>query len=222
MRRSLLAFAGIATSLATIAAVRFGGWATVSVQTVPDYFVVGKPTELTFTVRQHAVSPLTDLSPEVVATSGRREVAAKARNVGSGRYRVDLTVPETGDWRVVINSGFGRSRGELLPIRALAASPATAIAMTDADRGRVLFAGKACVTCHVHSGVDIKGEASDAGPDLTDKRFAPQYLAQFLNDPSIKPASDSRKGQMPRPDLRAADIPLLVAFINAERKTASK
>jgi cytochrome c551/c552 len=219
MKRSTLAFVGIAVSLATIAAARFGGWAVVSVQSVPDYLVVGKATELTFSVRQHAVEPLTGLSPEVVATSGRREITAKARDIGSGRYRVDLTVPEAGDWRIVINSGFGKSRGQLLPIRALASAPSTAIAMTDADRGRVLFAAKACVTCHVHANVELKGDLNDFGPELTDKRFAPQYLAQFLNDPSIKPATPG-KGQMPRPDLRAADVPLLVAFINAERRTA--
>lgn len=221
MKRSTLALVGIVASLTTVAAVRFGGWATVSVQSVPDYLVVGKATELTFSVRQHAVEPLIGLSPEIVATSARNEITVKARDIGSGRYRADVTVPATGDWRIVINSGFGKSRGELLPIRAYASAPAT-IAMTDADRGRVLFAAKACVTCHVHGGVDIKGEANDAGPDLTEKRFAAQYLAQFLNNPSIKPASDPRKGQMPRPDLRSADIPLLVAFINAERRTATK
>jgi cytochrome c551/c552 len=220
MKRSTLGVIGVATAIATIAAVRFGGWAVVTVESVPDYLVVGKATTLTFAIRQHAVTPMTDLTPEVVATSGRREITAKARNVGSGRYRADVSVPETGDWRIVINTGFGKSRGQLLPIKALAAEPATQVAMTDADRGRVLFAAKACITCHIHGGLDIKGDWNDFGPDLTDKRFAPQYLAQFLADPSIKPAGP--RGQMPRPDLRSPDIPLLVAFINSERKTASR
>ncbi len=221
MKRSTLLLAGIAASLATMAAARFGGYATVSVESVPDYFVVGTPTTLTFSVRQHGVSPLTDLSPEIVAAAGKREVTVKARNVGSGRYRADLSVPEAGEWRVVINSGFGKSTGQLLPIRALASAPVTTVAMADADRGRVLFAAKACVTCHVHGSVELRGQMSDVGPDLTDKRFAPQYLAQFLNDPSIKPATPG-KGQMPRPDLRATDVPLLVAFINSERRAAAK
>jgi cytochrome c551/c552 len=217
----MLGVIGVAAALATIAAVRFGGWAVVTVESVPDYLVVGKATTLTFGIRQHAVTPMTDLSPEIVATSGKREVRVQARNVGSGRYRADLSVPEAGDWRIVINTSFGKSRGQLLPIKALASEPAAQIAMTDADRGRVLFAAKGCVTCHVHGGVDIKGDWNDFGPELTDKRFAPQYLAQFLNDPSIKPATPG-KGQMPRPDLKATDIPLLVAFINSERRTAAR
>jgi len=221
MQKRTLGVIGVVATLATVAAVRFGGWAVVTVESVPDYLVVGKATTLSFGIRQHAVTPMTDLTPEIVATSGRREVTARARNMGSGRYRADLSVPETGDWRIVINTGFGKSRGQLLPIKALAAEPATVVATTDADRGRILFAAKGCVTCHVHGGVDIKGDWNDFGPELTDKRFAPQYLAQFLNDPSIKPATPG-KGQMPMPDLRPADIPLLVAFINSERKTASR
>lgn len=221
MKRSSLGVWALGAALATVGAVRFGGWAVVTVESVPDYLVVGKTTTLTFAIRQHAVTPLTDLEPEVIAKSGSRKVSTKARNVGSGRYRADLSVPESGDWRITIESGFGASRGLLLPIKALAAEPATQIAMTDAQRGRVLFAAKACVTCHVHADVDLEGQMQNVGPDLTDKRFAAQYLAQFLNDPSIKPATPGR-GQMPRPDLRPADVPLLIAFINSERKTASR
>jgi cytochrome c551/c552 len=222
MKRSTLGCIGVAAAIATIAAIRFGGWAVVTVVSVPDYLVVNKPTTLTFAVRQHAVTPLTDLEPEIVAKAGGRKITVKARNVGSGRYRGEVSVPESGDWSITIESGFGASRGLLLPIKALAAAPTTTIAITEAERGRVLFAAKACVTCHIHGDVDLKGQMQNVGPELTGRRFAPQYLAQFLNDPSIKPASSPAQGQMPRPDLRPADVPLLVAFINSERKTASR
>ena len=221
MKRSTLGIIGITTALATVAAIRMGGWAVVAVESVPDYLVVGKPTELVFSVRQHGVTPMSDLSPTIVASSGRREITSRATLLPNARYRADLSVPETGTWRVVINTGFGRSRGTLLPIQALASAPPTPITLTDADRGRVLFAAKGCVTCHIHGSVDVRGEVTDVGPELTDKRFAPTYLAQYLADPSIKPANGTG-ARMPRPDLRGADIPLLVAFINAERKTASR
>jgi len=220
MKRSMLGVIGVAATLTTVAAVRFGGWAVVTVESVPDYLVVGEPAELVFSVRQHGVNALPDLSPTMVATSGRREVTAKATRLPGPRYRLEFTVPETGDWRVMINSGFGISTGTLLPIKALAAAPAT-VALTDADRGRILFAAKGCVTCHIHGGVDIRGQLADVGPELTDKRFAPSYLKDFLNDPSIKPPSKPNV-TMPKPDLRPADIPLLIAFINAERRTANR
>ncbi len=221
MKRSVPGVLGIAAALATVAAIRIGGWAVVNVESVPDYLVVGKPTEFMFTVRQHGVNLLGDLSPTLVATSGRREVTARATRLPNARYRAELSVPETGDWRVVIHSGFGRSKGTLLPIKALASPPSSAIVASEADRGRILFAAKGCVTCHIHGGVDASGEVSDVGPDLTDKRFAPTYLANYLADPSIKPANGTG-ARMPRPDLRPADVPLLIAFINSERKTVSR
>jgi cytochrome c551/c552 len=221
MKRSTLGVMGLTAAVATLAAVRFGGWAVVTVESVPEYLVVGKPTEIVFTVKQHAVDPLSDLSPTIVATSGRREVTVKATRLPKARYRAELVVPETGDWKVVVNSGFNESKGSLLPIKALAAAPVAAV-LTDAERGRFLFAGKGCVTCHVHDGVDLKGQLQDFGPDLSDKRFAASYLADFLNNPSIKPSSRPNGAQMPKVELRPAEVPLLVAFINSERKTAQR
>jgi mono/diheme cytochrome c family protein len=219
MKRNTLAGAGLALALMTIAAVRIGGWAVVTVESVPDYLVVGKATTLNFVVKQHAVSLMTDLNPTVTAKSGRREVKAHTVRSGSG-YRAEFTVPEAGDWKVDIESGFGRSGSTLVPIKAIAAG-AQPVVLSEVDRGRVLFAAKACATCHVHGDVGIKGELNDFGPELTTRRFAAAYLTDFLKDPSIKPA-ERGKAQMPKPDLRAADIPLLIAFINSERKTAAK
>lgn len=220
MKRLTLAVAGLGLAMTTIAAVRLGGWAVVTVDSVPDYLVVGKATTLSFMVRQHAVTVLSDLSPVVTATSGRRDVAARTSRV-SGGYRTEVTVPAAGDWQIKIASGFGRSGSTLLPIRAVDAGSPPPAPLPEAERGRSLFAAKGCVTCHVHGDVAIKGELSDFGPDLTTKRFAAQYLAQFLADPSIKPA-EKDKSQMPKPDLRQGDIAPLIAFINSERKTATR
>jgi hypothetical protein len=60
------------------------------------------------------------------------------------------------------------------------------------------------------------GEVSTLGPDLTERRFPPDYLARFLADPSIKPAANGRR--MPSLGLRAKDIAPLVAFLNAEQR----
>jgi hypothetical protein len=63
--------------------------------------------------------------------------------------------------------------------------------------------------------VPITGELSDFGPNLTDRRFAPDYLARFLADPSIKPPTNDKR--MPNLGLREKDIAPLIAFINAEQ-----
>lgn len=222
MRRSLLVAAGVAACVLTIAAARFGGWAVVAVEQPPEYLVVGKSTTLTFTVRQHGINLLTDLAPSIVARSGSREVTARATPMIGGRYRAAVAVPATGDWQVTINSGFGRSRGSLLPIRAVDSTAAAPAAFGAYERGQMLFAAKGCITCHVHGGVDARGEISDFGPDLTSRRFAASYLEEFLRDPSIKPPNTENGARMPKPDLRTADIGPIVAFINAERRTAGK
>ena len=85
----------------------------------------------------------------------------------------------------------------------------------------MLFAAKGCVTCHVHGGVDIKGQLANFGPNLTARRFPAQYLAQFLADPSIKPPASANGARMPNLALKQADIASLIAFINDERKLTS-
>jgi hypothetical protein len=61
---------------------------------------------------------------------------------------------------------------------------------------------------------------NDFGPDLTERRFAADYLARFLADPTIKPPSNGKR--MPNPGLREKDIAPLVAFINADRRVTTR
>ena len=148
-------------------------------------------------------------------------MVSSASRASNGGYRAELTVPRAGEWRIEIESGFGNSKGFLLPLRALASTDPLPAPLGEADRGRVYFAAKGCVNCHVHADVDLRGVMHDFGPELTNRRFAASYLAQFLADPSIKP-QDGDKPRMPSPNLRPADIAPLIAFINAERKTANR
>ena len=219
MKQLTLGISSLAALIATAAAVRFGGWAVVNVENPPEYLVAGRPTELRFMVRQHAVTVLSDLAPVVIARSGSARIESRASRTPNGGYRAELTVPRAGEWRVEIESGFGPSKGMLLPLKALTSTDPLPAPLPDAERGRVYFAAKACVNCHVHGDIDLRGAMSDFGPELTNRRFAPQYLALFLADPSIKP-QDGDKPRMPNPNLRPADIAPLIAFINAERRTA--
>jgi cytochrome c2 len=222
MRKRAFGAAAIGLALTTIAAVRMGGWAVVSVKDAPDHFVVDKPATFDFVVRQHGVTPLDGLEPSITARKGVRWVTGKVVSTQtSGTYRATIAVPSTGDWTVTIESGFGPSKGRLLPKRAIAANEAPP-AIAESERGRQVFASAGCVTCHVHGGVDMKPLWAMKAPELTNKRFAADYLAKFLADPSIKPQSPGMGMQMPNPGLRQSEIVSLIAFINNERKVAAR
>ncbi len=105
-----------------------------------------------------------------------------AITVEDGQYTARLTVPEAGRWTITIHSGFGKSDVTLLPLPALAPGAPTPAALSDAERGRRLFVAKGCVTCHLHRAVNETSIA--VGPELTTRRFAPEYLARFLAEPS--------------------------------------
>ena len=89
-----------ALALAALAgtAFTFGGWCVVTVEDLPEYVTVGKPTEITFNVRQHGVSLLNFLHPTIFAKSGEVEVKADATPAkGLGRYTATLVVPKDGN-----------------------------------------------------------------------------------------------------------------------------
>lgn len=200
----------------------FGGWAVVSVANAPDSWIAGKPLQLSWQVRQHGVTVLRGLKPTIEARSGSRVIQGTASDYdadGIREYRGQLTFPSEGDWQVTITSGFGRSKAVLVPFRVVDART-TPPSISDSERGRRMFASLGCVSCHVHRDVDIKGELSDFGPDLSEKKFPASYLAQFLAKPSIKPPTNGR--QMPNPGLKQKDIATLIAFINAERRVTSR
>ncbi len=210
----------VVVALSSIAAARFGGWAVVSVEDVPDYLVAGKLTVFDFKVRQHGEHAMDDLKPEFTAHKGFRSVDGRVWQTPKGGYRASLTVPEPGDWQITIEPKFGRSKGELLPIRAFD-STAKPAPLGDFERGRRMFAARGCVTCHVHRDVDIKGELSKYAPDLSNRRFPAEYLAQFLANPSIKPLTQNGE-RMPNLGLRQREIAALVAFINGPSQVSTR
>jgi len=213
---------GSALAFTTIAAARLGGWAVVTVENPPDYLVAGKATELTFTVRQHGMTLLSDLRPIIeVRSAGRRATSSAWPIQQAGRYRGTITVPDTGTWQITVQSGFGKSSGTLLPLRAVDSRAHAPAPVVESERGRRLFAAKGCVTCHVHGGVDVVGQLQEGpAPDLTDRRFPADYLAKFLANPSIKTPTMGMR--MPNLELKQTEIASLVAFINSDRKVAGR
>jgi mono/diheme cytochrome c family protein len=221
MKKLSLALLGSVLVVCTMGFARMGGWAVVSVEKIPDHWVTNKPLQLAFSVRQHGMNKLTDLTPIVEARSGSRVVKGVTwKFAETNGYRARIAFPQPGDWQVTINSGFGRSRAVLIPWRVVDSTSPAPADFSDVERGRRMFAAKGCVTCHVHGSVDIAGDLKDFGPNLTDRRFPAEYLAAFLADPSIKPPTDANK-RMPNLALNPKDIAVLVAFINSERRLSS-
>lgn len=194
----------------------FGGWASITVDDLPDYVVARRPVTLAFIVRQHGVRPLTGLTPTVEAKMGSLAATATATPLAEpGRYSVALTVADTGEWTITINSGFGNSRVTLAPIRAIAPGAAAPRPLAEAERGRRLFVAKGCVTCHMYKGLSENSIA--VGPELTEMRLAPEFLSRFLADPAaVLPPKPNGYG-MPNLGLKGAEIAALVAFLNAGR-----
>jgi cytochrome c553 len=235
MKKLSLGILGLMLVASTVALASMGGWAVITVSKIPDAWIAGTPLQLTWQVRQHGVSRLDGLQPTLEARAGSRRVRGTTwafDEDGEKGYRGRITFPEPGEWQVTIHSGFGRSRAVLIPWRVVdSVTPVRGTveahlqsigvaALPDAERGRRMFAAMGCVTCHVHRAVGITGQVSNFGPDLTDRRFPPDYLARFLADPSIKPPTNGRR--MPSLALRDKDIAPLVAFINAERRLTNR
>jgi len=189
-----------------------GGWAVTTVDELPDYVEAGKPFTLSYVVRAHGREPLASLKGHVEGSSGASRLSARATAARGGRYSVSLSLPQPGDWTLVIHNGFGPQKVKLLPIRAVAAGT-NAAPLADHVRGERLFVAKGCVTCHVEY---------DVGPRLDGRRFESRYLAQFLADP--KPTANLRSNQSPMPDLglKDAEISSLVAFLNWERQVGTR
>jgi Cytochrome c len=200
-------------SATLLVAASWGGWAVITLDDSPDAVVRGKPVTLTFTVRQHGHTLLDNLRPSIDAMAGGNHIRADAVPAGGkGRYSSTLTLPDTGQWRLTINSGFGSSHVDLDPIAVIGTGqPAPAYAA--GERGRRLFVAKGCVTCHVHGDVAGSGVVQ-VGPELTALRLPADFLQKFLADPSILPPAQQTNGGMPNLDLKPAEITALTAFLS--------
>jgi mono/diheme cytochrome c family protein len=188
-----------------------GGWATTTVEDLPDYAVVGQPLTLTFTVRQHGLRPLDGLTPRVEALGGRDLRRFSATKVGSvsGRYMSTVTIPRAGNWIITIHSGFGNSRTTLMPLAAISRGSRPPSPLSDAEQGRRLFAAKGCFTCHV----EVK-----TGPDLFAKRYTKEYVSQVVANPASVFAGRQGGSQMPNLNLKPREIAALAAYVASHQE----
>lgn len=220
-KRFLKLFPFVVVSLVAVATliasnVSAGGWATITVAELPDCFVVGQTAHLSFTIRQHGVRLMDDLSPSLEAVNGAEKVTASVAREGAN-YHAKFTLPKPGAWTITIKSSFGANDVTLLPMQALAAHQA-ATAITDSERGRRLFVAKGCLQCHKNDNAGVDGRFPWA-TDLTGKHYSGAYLAQVLAEPQ-KALAPPKNDRMPNLNLKPNEIAALTAFLNVGKQTA--
>jgi len=214
MNRAVYGFVGVAAWLLATTTISAGGWAVVTVETLPEYVHARHPFTLEYRVRQHGVRLLDGLRGRVEARAGTLTVNADARpGTRPGSYVATLTIPEPDRWFVTIQSGFGgHGTLALQPLNAIdgAALPPP---LPPLERGHHLFVAKGCVTCHRIAGKPVAGPGG-VGPELVPGKFQPNYLASILANPGLLADSPRSPFRMPNLGLGRDEIQALVAFLN--------
>jgi mono/diheme cytochrome c family protein len=209
---------GGVASLVLVAAVHAGGWAIVTVRDLPEYAIAGEPLQLTFMVRQHGMSPVGGLAPDVAAKSGAETVKASAvRTKKTGEYRATLVLPRPGNWTIHVDT-IEWNDATLPELTVIARGGSAPAPLSKPALGERLFVSKGCIGCHIHREVPARNLV-DVGPDLTGKRFPDKYLTSLLADPqaTLRRDSEPEGGDMPDLGLTKSEIAALAAFINRER-----
>jgi hypothetical protein len=131
-----------------------GGWATVTIDSLPEVIEAGETARIEFTILQHGQTPVhtlsfggetTPLTPVVTASLGATTLEFEALPLKqTGRWFVDVTLPEAGSWNWAIMPAPLAGATELKPLVVEAAAPApvtsAAVDMTPLVIGAALAA----------------------------------------------------------------------------------
>jgi hypothetical protein len=192
-----------------------GGWAVITVQNLPEYLVAGKPTTITFLIRQHGRT-LADMNASLSAagSNGLSASAVVTRTGNPGEYKAVFSVPQPGDWTIRIDADLGQSIWR--PIKAVLADEAAPAPLPEVVRGEHLFVAKGCITCHVNKEVEGRNLLS-AGPELTGKKYPADFLKKFLLDPAGTMGKATQEFEMPNLNLSKNEVDAISAFMNRDR-----
>jgi len=115
MRRCLLILPLLLLTAPAVA--HAGGFATTGLSSTPDGLRAGQPWKVELTILQHGRTPLSDLSPEIVAidADGNRTTFAAKPTGKAGRYAATVRFPKPGQWRYVVYDGFNNGMPTTYP-----------------------------------------------------------------------------------------------------------
>jgi hypothetical protein len=93
--------------LAPAGVAHAGGWATVELGEAPTGLATGKPWHVELIVKQHGITPMTDVTPSITIENGSTSRTFAARPTSRvGVYAADVTFPSAGTWHARISDGF--------------------------------------------------------------------------------------------------------------------
>ena len=199
--------------------VGMGGWAVVTIQELPEYFVAGRPYTIEFKIRQHGRNLLDELEPALLVRSGAGSGGSNEQRIpatakGPGTYAATFTAPATGPLTLTIKSSFGASNLQLYPAPVVAAG-ARAPSISPVERGRALFIAKGCNACHSNSDLVDRPDNQQikVGPELGGRRLARDYVMQKMANPNSE--------TMPNLGLSDAEISAIASFLTASGTAAT-
>ena len=194
--------------------VGMGGWAVVTIQELPEYFVAGRAYTVEFKVRQHGHNLLDNLEPELIVKNGSNEQRIAAKAKAPGTYAATFTAPASGPMTLTIKSGFMASNLQLYPAPVVAAG-SRAPSISPVERGRALFVAKGCNACHTNADLVDRPDNQQikVGPELGGHRLAREYVIQKIKNPASQ--------TMPDLKLSDAEVAAIATFLAGERSTAT-
>jgi mono/diheme cytochrome c family protein len=184
-----------------------GGWAVVTLDSLPQGVAPGAAFTIGFTVRQHGVTPLSNLDPAPQVTAKNAQTGEVVRSTATddgprGHYAARLALPSSGEWGWGIQA-FGGQQQPMPPILvadpsvsevASAAAPTptvlgivsavlAALGIGLAFRRRFVISGIAILLAAIGAGVSIRGSewvppAPEAAPPAAQAQGAALFVAK--------------------------------------------
>ena len=111
-----------------------GGWAVVTVDTLPQHIVTGQAIDVGFTIRQHGRTLRDDLAPAIHfdRADGNASFTVTAKRAGgAGHYAATITFPSEGTWNWIVDTEQFGMISQALPtlmVSAAAISRPTTVA----------------------------------------------------------------------------------------------
>lgn len=218
----------VLAAVASAAAMPFrGGWLITTMHEWPEQLVVGTPTTLTFTMRQHGEEKLSGRAPTLRLSRGGwlsgRERIEVSRTAERGVYRATFTPEEAGSLSIAVDTDFNGWTTPMLPLTVVerGMKPQAQDAVT---RGRDLFVAKGCVGCHVKADDEALEEfrTVPVGPALSGRSYPREWIIAKILDPAAqRTGPDGRTPAqapvMPQLEVNAAEAAAIASYLNARR-----
>jgi hypothetical protein len=105
--RHLIALSALVAALAVSSAASAGGWATVSLASLPVGVSSGETWNAQITVLRHGVTPTDGAAPSMTIRNGSESTTFEAEPTGkTGGYEARVVFPEPGRWMLEIDNGL--------------------------------------------------------------------------------------------------------------------